>query len=111
MESGGLSVEVAQFEGEVVIALSGEADLAAIEQLRDAIEPHVAPQQTIALDLSGLTFLDSSFLNVLVRARGELRERGGKLLLRNPSDVALRVLTMTDLTDLVDTEVDRQDET
>jgi anti-anti-sigma factor len=56
---GGLSVEIAQFKGEVVISLSGEADLAAVEQLRDAIEPHLSPHQTIALDLSGLTFLDS----------------------------------------------------
>jgi len=104
----GLTVEIARLEGEVVISVAGEADIASVEQLRDAIEPHLSPRQTIVLDLSGLTFLDSSFLGVLVQARGELGERGGTLLLRNPSETALRVLTLTDLTDLVDIEIDRQ---
>ena len=103
-----LTVEIVQSDGEVVISIAGEADLASVEQLRDAIEPHLAPRQTIALDLSRLTFLDSSFLGVLVQARGELGDRGGTLLLRNPSETALRVLTLTNLTDLVDTEIDRQ---
>jgi anti-sigma B factor antagonist len=109
MDSG-FSVDIAKFDGEVVVALHGEIDMASAEALRDAVEPYLGPKQTIALDLSGVTFADSSLLSFLVQARGALVEHGGTLLLRNPSEAAHRILQIGELIDLVDTEVDRQDE-
>ena len=55
-----------------VISVAGEIDVATCERLRDAIEPHLGPQQTIILDLSGVEFMDSASLKVLVHARGTL---------------------------------------
>jgi anti-anti-sigma factor len=69
--------------------------MATTERLRDAIEPHMGPEQTIVLDLSGVEFMDSSCIRVLVQARGRLTEDGGSLVLRNPSPAAHRVLTLT----------------
>jgi anti-anti-sigma factor len=63
-------------------------------RLRDAIEPHMSPAQTIVLDLSGVEFMDSSCLAVLVQARGTLTADGGSLILRNPSEVAHRLLSL-----------------
>jgi anti-anti-sigma factor len=78
-----------------IIYVQGEIDMNTAERLRDAIEPHMGPRQTIVLDLSGVEFMDSSCMTVLVQARGTLTEDGGSLILRNPSKAAHRVLTAT----------------
>jgi anti-sigma B factor antagonist len=87
------STQVADVEGATVIRVRGEIDMGSCEQLRDAIEPHLGPKQTIVLDLSGVHFMDSSSLNVLEQARGTLTADGGSLILRNPSEAARRLLT------------------
>ena len=90
---GDFSTEVAQEEGATVIHVRGEIDIATCERLRDAIEPYLGPNQTIVLDLSGVDFMDSSSLHVLVQARGTLTADGGSLMLRNPSEAARILLT------------------
>ncbi len=89
------STKVVRSEGATIIYVQGEIDIATAERLRDAIEPHMGPSQTITLDLSGVEFMDSSCVRVLVQARGALTADGGSLVLRNPSTVAHRLLTLT----------------
>ena len=79
------------------IYLRGEIDMATCERLRDALEPHVGPQQTITVDLDGIEFMDSSCLNVFAQTHRSLRADGGALILRNPSEIAQRVLAITGL--------------
>jgi anti-anti-sigma factor len=79
--------------GAIVIYVTGTIDIANCESLRDAIEPHLGPNQTIVLDLSGVQLMASAGLAILVQARGQLTGDGGSLVLRNPSEVARRVLT------------------
>ena len=87
-----------------VIHVRGEIDMATAGRLRDVIEPHMGPEQTIILDLSEVEFMDSSSLHVLIQARGRLTENGGSLILRNPSSAAHRVLTVGGATDLLETD-------
>lgn len=98
------STEVNATDEATVILVRGEIDLATAGRLRDAIEPHMGPKQTIVLDLSEVEFMDSSSLNVLVQARGRLTQDGGSLVLRNPSSAAHRVLTVAGATDLLETD-------
>ncbi len=88
------STEISEVEGATVIHVRGEIDMATCERLRDAVEPHLGPKQTIVLDLSEVRFMDSSSLRVLEQARGTLTADGGSLILRNPSEAARRLLTM-----------------
>jgi anti-sigma B factor antagonist len=104
----GFSTTVTRDGDATLISVTGEIDIATCERLRDAIEPHLGPQQTIILDLSGVEFMDSSFLNVLVQARGTLTADGGSLLLRNPSVAAHRLVTISGLEDLLQTDADTQ---
>ncbi|HUF58419.1 MAG TPA: STAS domain-containing protein [Actinomycetota bacterium] len=101
------STEVNATDEATVIHVRGEIDMATAGRLRDAIEPHMGPKQTIVLDLSGVEFMDSSSLHVLVQARGELTKNGGSLILRNPSRAAHRVLSVSGANDLL--EIDAQD--
>jgi len=86
------STHVAREGDKIVIHVRGQVDMATCERLRDAIEPHLGPAQTIVLDLSEVAFMDSSSLHVLVQARGRLTADGGSLVLRNPSRAARRLL-------------------
>lgn len=105
------STNVAREGDATVIHVKGEIDIATCERLRDAIEPHLGPAQTIVLDLSGVAFMDSSCLTVLVQARGRLTADGGSLVLRNPSGAARRLLTVIQAEGLieVDAEAHRTD--
>ena len=76
--------------------VTGDLDMSTCERLRDAIEPHLGPDQRIILDLSGVHFMDSSCISVLVAARNELTDGGGSLVMRNPSAAARHVLTITE---------------
>ena len=101
------TTEVNATDEATVIHVRGEIDIATAERLRDAIEPHMGPKQTIILDFSEVAFMDSSCLHVLVQVRGRLTENGGSLILRNPSSAAHRVLTVSGASDLL--EIDAQD--
>jgi anti-sigma B factor antagonist len=101
-----LATEVVREDGSIVIRVSGEIDVATCERLRDAVEPHLGPRQTVVLDLSRVGFMDSSFLHVLVQARGRLGDDGVSLLLRNPSTAARRVLTLAEAQGLLRKEAD-----
>jgi anti-sigma B factor antagonist len=90
------STEVSEAADGIVIYVRGEMDMATVGQLRDAIEPHLGPDQTIVLDLSGVAFMDSQCFHVLVKARSTLTADGGSLILRNPSQAARKLLGLVD---------------
>ncbi len=67
-------------------------------QIRDAIRAALQPaHQVLDLDLSTVTFLDSSGLGVLVALHKTLRSRGGQVRLHNPTPNVLQVLELTRL--------------
>jgi anti-sigma B factor antagonist len=100
-ETTDFTVQVAQEDEGTVVHVRGEIDMASCEQLRDAIEPHLGPSQRVVLDLSGVTFMDSSCLQFLLHARTTLTADEGSLVLRNPSVAARRVLSAAGVTELL----------
>jgi anti-anti-sigma factor len=100
------STEVTQTGDGTVIHVRGEIDLSTCERLRDAIEPHLGPEQALVLDLSEVHFMDTSCLKVLLIARGRLTADGGSLVLRNPSVAARRLLTAAQAEDLLQIDAD-----
>jgi anti-sigma B factor antagonist len=65
----------------VVLTLGGELDLATAPVLQERLEPAMRGKATVIIDLSGLRFIDSSGLRMLVRAEQQLRDGGGQLVL------------------------------
>lgn len=63
-----------------VIALTGRVDYGNAEALRAVIQPAVAASHTV-LDFSGLEYISSAGLRVLVLAARETRARGHRLSL------------------------------
>ena len=60
--------------------LSGEVDISNESDLADLLDSEVAAGGDITLDLSGLGFMDSSGIRVLLRTAGRLDGRGSLVL-------------------------------
>lgn len=85
-------------EGHTVVELRGELDLSNAQALRDRLL-EIAGREPVSLilDLSGLTFMDSTGISVLVAAERRALELGGALSLAGPQKVVARVLRITSL--------------
>lgn len=83
---------------EATIVISGELDLATSRQLTSSFEAVVDGRAgDVVVDLSGVTFLDSTALTVLITLRQQLDALGRRLVLDRPSAVVVRVLTISGL--------------
>jgi anti-anti-sigma factor len=86
--------------------LSGELDLSTADQLIDVLAQDRTSPGDIALDLSELTFIDSSGLRVLLDTVRSLDERG-TLVLRRPSGEVARVFEVSGIDQVEGIRVER----
>lgn len=88
------------------ITLAGDLDPATAPQLEEALATVVSDQTVgrVVLDLSGLSFLDSSGLRVLVAAREALGSRDADLALKGPTANTRRLLDITGLSEVIEVE-------
>lgn len=90
------------WEATVVLAPSGELDLAASTFLRAALVEACDEGLPVVVDLSEVTFIDSTALGVLVAAHRRLQAGGCHLTLRGASSRIRTVLDTTGLTKVLD---------
>jgi anti-anti-sigma factor len=94
--SQGFTVESTSDGDAVTIQVKGELDMAATPALTEAITG-AEGVGAITLDLSGVTFLDSSAIGALVASGREVGEAGRRLCIGARSDIVTRVLEITGL--------------
>jgi anti-sigma B factor antagonist len=94
----GFAVLTVSVDGEVVVAVRGEIDMATAPQLWQCLQEAI-PEVTdrLVVDLAETTFMDSTALNVLVRACKRLRHSEGELVVRAPSKTTRKVLAVSGL--------------
>lgn len=81
-----------------VIAARGDVDLASSPRLRtELLDSLGGDGRTVALDLSGVRYMDSSGVATLVEGLRRAGETGAELRLVAPSDQVRKVLEMTRL--------------
>lgn len=79
-----------------VLDLEGEVDLSTAPKLRERLIDLIDDgRRKIVLNLSGVPFMDSTGLGVMVGGLKRLKERDGTLALAGPNRPVLRVLTLT----------------
>lgn len=84
----------------VVLAIVGEIDMATAPEVARAIDTDDADVGRVVVDLSEVTFLDSSALNALVRCQRDLARQDVAFRIVSPSDRAVRtVFEITHLTE------------
>jgi len=87
--------------GVPVVVLSGELDSSNADALSTELASITARRpERLIIDLSGLRFMDSAGIAVLVGVAG----RVGSVCLRNPSKVVRRVIELTGLSELLPIE-------
>jgi len=79
--------------------LSGEFDMLVYEKADVALSPLFEAPGDVTLDVSDLTFIDSSGIRLFVRLERAIRDRG-LLHLRGPSPHIARVFQVAGLPDL-----------
>jgi anti-sigma B factor antagonist len=81
------------------IQLRGECDLAEEEKLRAAVrEVFASRPEHFVLDLSGLNFIDSTGIRVVIEAYGRARDEGVRLKICPGSGQVARVFELCGLT-------------
>jgi anti-sigma B factor antagonist len=94
------SMTIRHLPGIHVVALSGELDAATSDGLADALLQTAG--STVVVDLSGLTFMDSSGIGTLVVARNRIMAEGlGQLVLTRPDTTVGKVLDIVGLSEWV----------
>jgi len=88
----------------LVVAVAGEIDLSTAHQLDDAIrQAEETETSRIVVDLSGLSFVDSTGLSVLLDAIKRNRSDGDRLsFVPSKHEAVTRLLAVTDTTELLD---------
>jgi anti-anti-sigma factor len=82
-----------------VVTATGELDLAVKDELREVLSSLTG---VVTIDLTEVTFLDSSTIGVFVGAHKRLSGDGGALRLRNPQDMPRRALEIVGLGEWID---------
>ena len=81
-----------------VVVVSGELDISNIAVLQRALDPIVAARpQKLVFDLSGLRFMDSSGIALLLKAR----EGAGEVEVRQPSQILRRIFESMGLVEVL----------
>ena len=97
-----LRVSVTGGDSYAVVTLAGESDVYTSDQLRGALESEAAKGVALLIvDLSGLEFMDSTGVHVLLDIRVMMKDRGGKLALAQPQSTVARVLNLVGADQLI----------
>ncbi|MGH3066269.1 MAG: STAS domain-containing protein [Gaiellaceae bacterium] len=82
--------------GSAVLALHGDADLHAADELRARLGAAIeAGAELLVVDLSEVTFVDSMTLGALLEAAKRLRARGHELRIAAPRPEVRRIFELT----------------
>ena len=94
-----------------VVTLRGEIDVYTAPPVRGELRRLIDEEGALELviDLSAVTFLDSSALGVLVGVLRRLREAGGALRIVEPRTSASRIFALTGLDTVMDLYATRDD--
>jgi anti-sigma B factor antagonist len=92
-------IRLSQIAETAIVEALGEIDMATAPEVARAIDSVHGATRLVVVDLSGVTFLDSSALNMLLHCQRSLAERQVGFRIVSPVDKAVRrVFEITRLT-------------
>ncbi len=98
-----IDVKLELVNAELRICINGEIDHHSARELRRKIDEglYYYRPKTVALDLSQVTFMDSSGLGLILGRFTLARELGGELRVVDPSDNAAKILELAGTSRLI----------
>jgi anti-sigma B factor antagonist len=100
----GVAEEDEGTEGQRIVRLRGELDVATAPEFERALLRPRPPRQRVVLDLAELRFMDSTGLRILLKARRAAAEDGWRLVLRSVPPNIRRLLELAGVQDAIPTE-------
>ncbi|MFI5683119.1 STAS domain-containing protein [Streptomyces sp. NPDC051636] len=101
-QSGRPAIDHATVDGIRVVTLRGEIDHAVRDHLGQALlPPGDAVRPRTVIDLSGVTFMDSSGINALITAHHATEDADGWLRLAGPREPVVRVMQLVGIDALI----------
>lgn len=89
---------MAALDPENFVPLEGEIDLHVSERVEHCLASIIKKRpDSVVVDLSGVTFIDSSGMAVLIRAMQNMKEYGGKLTLSGMNDKVRPIFEISQL--------------
>ncbi len=89
-------------DGVMGVCIAGEVDMATAPQVTDAVRTALSARPgEVHLDMTAVTFLDSSGIRTLLQAQNEAAEQGVVLRVVNAHQRVVEVLDVTGLLDLL----------
>ena len=103
-----LQWSIVSSERETVVSLMGEIDLATADALNQALAQAMEGRPArLAVDVSGVSFLDSTGIRCFVIGARKGSEMGCQLVVRNPTAAILRVFEICGVDEILLEGVDR----
>lgn len=97
-ESQSFSIREEVVGNEVVLVLGGELDAHSARRLDDMVDDLLTREtSSLVIDLEQVSFIDSSGLRSLIRARQRLGDEPSSVRLRKPQPGTVRLLEITGL--------------
>ena len=98
-----LDVRSEDRDGLVHVSLVGELDLSTVAKVQEELRRvEASAPTTLVMDLSKLTFLDSTGLRCIVTADERARDEGRRMVIVRGPDAVQRVFSITKLDDRLD---------
>jgi anti-sigma B factor antagonist len=97
-----MDLQPRRFADTVVLAPAGRIDHASAESLKEALAPYLercaAGQDQLVLDLSGVDYISSAGLRVLMLARKQAKAQGGTLVVAALSPIVREIFEISRFT-------------
>lgn len=100
-----MKTTVQEIDGRIVAVLEGELDTAASAQTEAALQPLFDSEgKDLVLDCTGLEYIASSGLRILMNLVKKAKAQGNRVILKNVNEVIRDVLELTGFVSLFDFE-------
>jgi anti-anti-sigma factor len=99
---GGGILQIAERDigtGRCELQLEGELDLWSVERLQAVLQRVARGNDAVLVSLQSCEFVDSTGIALILQARRQLEDGGGRLVVFGCSDQVLRIFTVAGLTD------------
>ncbi len=104
-----MDIHIETVRGVAVVTLSGQIDSNTAAAFQDEVLPLARPGQKILLDMSGVTYMSSAGLRVLLLLYRQISESQGQVVLAGLRDEIKDIMSMTGFLDFFTMFEDRGD--
>ncbi len=98
-----MDIEFKKENDTAVAVLSGEIDHHSAKSVRTELDRFIisAQPELLAIDMGGITFMDSSGIGLILGRSKLIKECGGRIEIRNPQPYIRRVLKLSGIEKIV----------